>query len=92
MKPLPKNTGTKDRNGESCRGYMVLVPDKPTRKPGPRKIPMSYPASGHPYLTGREAIKAMVTLKRRGFAPVAFTASNGFEEMLTLEDLREVVL
>lgn len=76
---------TKDRDGAQIRGFEVLVPRK-----GKRAI--RYPAKHAPLHTGREAVQMMETLAKRGFVAYARTNGYGGEEILTLEEMKEVIL
>lgn len=76
---------TRDRQGNSTRGFEVLVP-----REGKKAI--RYPAKHSPLLTGREALEAMEELARRGFDSYARTNGHGGEEILPLENMRLAIL
>jgi len=65
--------------GESVRGFHVLVFDNR------RKRPLLYPATH-----GEAALKCMETLTRRGFRCIAATITQGEEEHLELDEMREI--
>jgi hypothetical protein len=75
---------TRDEYGESCRGFEVLFKCK--------NRGLKLPCSGCAYLTGKQAIKAMETLVKRGYEPIARTTSGAIEEFLTLDEMKEVVI
>lgn len=82
---------TKDELGQTTRGFAVIVHDVPKR--GSKKTrDLLYPCSGCSYLTGKQALSTMETLKARGFRTTAYTETLGEPENLTLEEMRESVL
>jgi len=76
---------TTNRLGEQERGFEVLVHRG-------EKLPLRYPAKHHPLLTGRDSIKIMRELSKRGFEVVAHTESCGETEELTLSEMEEMVI
>ena len=76
-------TPTRNQQGENVRGFIVMI-DAPGH---PR---MTYPCTGHPFLTGQEAIRIMQGYKdnRHGVKTTAYTCANGIEDTLTLDELK----
>lgn len=75
---------TLDRTGDTVRGFEVHVLGAWRGK----RFAFHLPCSGHPLLTGEDALQAMSCYARRGYQVLAFTNSRfSGEETLTLEDM-----
>lgn len=48
--------------------------------------------SHYPYFSGKEAIELMTDIEKRGFDTLAYTAANGIEENISLNELKELAI
>lgn len=87
MNTIEKFLTTRDRLGNTTRGYKIYILPKVKGK----KV-LTLPCKGHLPLTGEDAIKAMTSYAKKGFKTIAETETFGEIEQLSLREMREVVI
>jgi hypothetical protein len=68
-----------NRFGEEVRGFQVIVA-QPEKKHNLR----------YPVITGEEALRLMLDMEKRGRETIAETSSDYCEEILTLEEMKQI--
>jgi hypothetical protein len=86
--PAPENWLTRiPVSDETVRGFEVHIDGWFKR----RRVRVKLPCQGHPYLTGEEALRAMLEYTRRGYKVMALTNSlvSGLEAC-SLEEMKDL--